>query len=529
MSANIKASVDGTQAIIGVGGIDQMTVSNAGVVTANSFVGAISGNLSSATALATGSTAARSLANRFADVVNVKDFLCSDGLPVAGDGVHDDTTGIQNAINAGERIYIPKGIYKITSTLNISDVGKNIFGATKHNTTLSAEHINGPVIQIKQRGCRIEDLTITSAGTRLAYTTTNGNNHGIQVDGTNDSGTTTFTYIKCIIITNQPDCGMYISKTASNSIIEQVNVQLNKSHGFLLDDGTYGGATLKERVGQVNFNSCRSTDNGGNAVCLSPAGGSCYRIIFDNLEAFGNSNNNSIIGLIDTACYIRSQNTSFVNCGINSDTGPNFYLENGTLNFSCSNHRVINSAQILNCADDNLTGIYFDNFYVEPALTLPAFNISAGTTGVFIRAANSNNIPTMVTSLSFAGTYWISKDEYVIMPSSNLGNVHFHVNGVASDTIDTGATRIAAGTVMISGEGGVADSTGSLYPYANGNVAFPNGTKFTIVNPNAYNITINNGSGNIRTKTAANIVLGQYEAASFTTNNINANAIYFES
>jgi hypothetical protein len=38
MSANIKASTDGTQAIIGVGGTDQMTISNAGVVTANEFV-----------------------------------------------------------------------------------------------------------------------------------------------------------------------------------------------------------------------------------------------------------------------------------------------------------------------------------------------------------------------------------------------------------------------------------------------------------------------------------------------------------
>jgi hypothetical protein len=50
----------------------------------------------------TGSNAPRSLANRFADVINVKDFLCDDGSPVAGDGVHDDTTGIQAAINAAE-------------------------------------------------------------------------------------------------------------------------------------------------------------------------------------------------------------------------------------------------------------------------------------------------------------------------------------------------------------------------------------------------------------------------------------------
>lgn len=91
MSANIKASTDGTQAIIGVGGVDQMTVSNAGVVTANSFVGAISGNASSATALATGSTTARTLANRFADVVNVKDF------GAVGNGVANDTAAIQAA------------------------------------------------------------------------------------------------------------------------------------------------------------------------------------------------------------------------------------------------------------------------------------------------------------------------------------------------------------------------------------------------------------------------------------------------
>ena len=60
MSANIKASVDGTQAIIGVGGVDQMTVSNAGVVTANSFAG-----LNSSSVTATGSTTARTLASHF--------------------------------------------------------------------------------------------------------------------------------------------------------------------------------------------------------------------------------------------------------------------------------------------------------------------------------------------------------------------------------------------------------------------------------------------------------------------------------
>jgi len=109
MSANIKASVDGTQAIIGVGGVDQMTVSNAGVVTANSFVG----SASSATALATGSTTARTLANRFADVVNVLDFGADST------GVVNSTTNIQNAITAanGSSVFIPAGTYKVTGII----------------------------------------------------------------------------------------------------------------------------------------------------------------------------------------------------------------------------------------------------------------------------------------------------------------------------------------------------------------------------------------------------------------------------
>jgi hypothetical protein len=116
MSANIKASTDGTQAIIGVGGVDQMTVSNAGVVTANSFVG-----LNSSSVTATGSTTARTLANRFADVVNVKDF------GAVGDGITDDTAAIQAAIafiqsanKKGGKIEFPVGTYKITSTITFN-------------------------------------------------------------------------------------------------------------------------------------------------------------------------------------------------------------------------------------------------------------------------------------------------------------------------------------------------------------------------------------------------------------------------
>jgi hypothetical protein len=180
MSANIKASVDGTQAIIGVGGVDQMTVSNAGVVTANSFVGAISaGNISSSTAIATGSTTARTLANRFADVVNVKDF------GAVGDGVTDDTAAIQAAIDSlgtiGGIVQVPSGTYKVSSALNISSY-INLKGSGAVSSTLLTNSSTNNVIYINgvsnSPGCTIEDLFFNSSVTRISgsYIVSNSSN-----------------------------------------------------------------------------------------------------------------------------------------------------------------------------------------------------------------------------------------------------------------------------------------------------------------------------------------------------------------
>jgi hypothetical protein len=56
---------------------------------------------------ATGSTTARNLDDRFADVINVKDF------GAVGDGVADDRTALTNAIATGKPVYLPPGTYKI--------------------------------------------------------------------------------------------------------------------------------------------------------------------------------------------------------------------------------------------------------------------------------------------------------------------------------------------------------------------------------------------------------------------------------
>ena len=61
--------------------------------------------------LATGSTQSRLLTNRFADVVNVKDF------GAIGDGVANDTAAVQAAIDfcisTGKALYVPAGVYSV--------------------------------------------------------------------------------------------------------------------------------------------------------------------------------------------------------------------------------------------------------------------------------------------------------------------------------------------------------------------------------------------------------------------------------
>lgn len=81
-------------------------------------------NADTSTVAATNSTTRRTLADRFADVVNVRDFGAK------GDGVSDDTLSFRSAIgvatSSSKTVYIPKGIYKVedVDTLDAPIIGE---------------------------------------------------------------------------------------------------------------------------------------------------------------------------------------------------------------------------------------------------------------------------------------------------------------------------------------------------------------------------------------------------------------------
>lgn len=82
--------------------------------------------------------------------INVKNSVCADGLLVSGDGAHDDTTGIQAAINLsisqGKVLYFPPGIYMVNQTglrvvFTKNDQSFIMRGAGRDVTTLKQEDL----------------------------------------------------------------------------------------------------------------------------------------------------------------------------------------------------------------------------------------------------------------------------------------------------------------------------------------------------------------------------------------------------
>src|SRR5690348_16772399 len=82
-----------------------------GTIT-GTITGTVAGNVSSASSTSTNSSTSRTLADRGADLVNVKDF------GAVGNGSTNDTTNIQAAITYAaanaKGIYLPLGTYRVS-------------------------------------------------------------------------------------------------------------------------------------------------------------------------------------------------------------------------------------------------------------------------------------------------------------------------------------------------------------------------------------------------------------------------------
>jgi hypothetical protein len=104
---------------------------------------------------ATGSTTARTLAARFADVVNALDY------GAVGDGTTNNTTAIQAALDTGKSVFLPDGVYVIAGSLTMTSSGQVVYG--------SASGGSGSVLKFTGGGSAT-GLTIGTAAPASAVT-----------------------------------------------------------------------------------------------------------------------------------------------------------------------------------------------------------------------------------------------------------------------------------------------------------------------------------------------------------------------
>lgn len=194
-------------------------------------------NISNRYVKAEGSTELRTLGERFADVVNVKDF------GAVGDGVHDDTEAFQNAISARKRVYVPEGIYCISKTLELQN-GSRFYGAG-HYTPHSASNIKLPEYV---KGATVvrwigEDL---ADGENLESCMVRASNVPVGVDpGTNKDGSTSADHgDKYTLLYNagfanitldgneKVKFGLYLAKVGNGCNFDNVSVTRTKKYGI---------------------------------------------------------------------------------------------------------------------------------------------------------------------------------------------------------------------------------------------------------------------------------------------------------
>lgn len=187
-------------------------------------------NISNRYVKAEGSTELRTLGERFADIVNVKDF------GAVGDGVTDDTTAIQAAINrasdkGGGTVYLPAGKYIQSQTLVLKAKVK-LLGDGKELTTiekasganvdaLKSEHFDELKALDDQQSSELfpRDMGLvglTFQGNYLAKDVTSSGNSYINTSGDGIKIIGTRLDIDCAVL-NQAGVGVFIEAKGSSN------------------------------------------------------------------------------------------------------------------------------------------------------------------------------------------------------------------------------------------------------------------------------------------------------------------------
>lgn len=154
---------------------------------------------------ATGGSVPRTLEDHFGDMLSVKDF------GAVGDGVTDDTTALQNWLNAlqpGRSGYVPAGTYKFTSPLVIANGEFSIIGAGTFQS----------VFMYAGASTTVDLLTVgsSSADIRNVYLS------GFRVDSTTDMTAGNGIHIKRMLLSRLDNIALRGQRSGASNLWDGV-------------------------------------------------------------------------------------------------------------------------------------------------------------------------------------------------------------------------------------------------------------------------------------------------------------------
>lgn len=312
---------------------------------------------------ATGSTTARSLANRFADVVNVLDYGASTTASAA-----DNTTAFSNAIASGRTVYIPAGTFNInyldlSGIIDAQIIGE--FQQTKLNFGTGINNLEGDSCAVLiNNGYGGDTGTHPTASRRLRldgfYIDANRLDIGIYIDKMTDS------HLENIVI-KDCDIGMKINYSWYN-MFSNFDIQQFTSQGI---------STTFNNVNGIVFTGCRVSTPAENGISWLLSGNSIKVI---SCGAEGSSNVFTGMSIpsgraisIDGCHFERgtgltyssggnnvrslSITNSFFDCDFAAITADNYA---NSLNITGCVFKDENSGVELNTLNGNFSGNYFD-------------------------------------------------------------------------------------------------------------------------------------------------------------------------
>lgn len=371
------------------------------------------GPYSDALVTATDSTTARSLANRWADVINIKDFGAK------GDGITDDAAAIQAAINAAEAkgggiVFMPAGVYILTSTLTIDSPGVILEGEGYGDRPTSVGSIELRVSHSSGAGIRlIEPRTVLRAfhlsATSARRDGAEGLNFGIRIEGKDVVGGNSLIQnllLERVSVTEQPNSGIILIGDISSSALIQVASNNNKKHGFQLDNGSATSRTNKSRPFILKMSMCRAIDNGGHGILAGTeadgAGGPMLRLQLDNFESFRNATDaTKRLSAHDSRLFLESSVINESAFGANNVIGGIAVAGRHIGIARCRFIDILNTSEairLFNVSGFSTHGVDIRNFRITATSPLnPAIVVDSGVAGIKVNQIDTASITRLIT------------------------------------------------------------------------------------------------------------------------------------